>query len=193
MTTDERQRSFIAIELSDETKALLGALRDELSACRCRASWLRPDNYHLTFCFLGDISVEQQAAIAEHMEPASAAVAPFTLSVRGLGAFPSSRKPQVVWVGAHVEGQALQTLHAAATEAALAADLQPDMKPFRPHITLGRVREQRGVGPIRKLLQAHSAFDAGQTHVDRVSLFASKLASEGAVHTKLLDFPLACP
>ena len=193
MTTDETQRSFLAIELSDETKSRLGILRDELSACRCRASWPRPENYHLTLSFLGDIGAGQQAAIAEHMRPASAAVAPFTLSLRGLGAFPSSRKPQVVWVGAHVDGEALQMLHAAATEAALAADLQPDMKPFRPHVTLGRIRDQRGVGPIRRLLQEHSAFDAGQTAVDRVSLFASQLASEGAVHTKLLEFPLACP
>ena len=193
MTTDERQRSFLAIELSDETKARLGVLRDQFSACRCRASWPRPENYHLTLCFLGDMSAEQQAIITEHMQPAAAAVAPFTLVLRGLGAFPSSRKPQVVWVGAHVEGEALQTLHAAATESALAADLQPDMKPFRPHVTLGRIREQRGVGPIRRLLQEHSAFDAGQTAVDRVSLFASQLASEGAVHTRFLEFPLACP
>lgn len=193
MTTDERQRAFIAIELSNETKSRLAEIHEQLRACRSRASWLKPENYHLTLCFLGDINAAQQKIIADLMQPACAAVGAFSLSLRGLGAFPSSRKPQVVWVGTHVEGEALQILHAAATEAALAADLQPDMKPFRPHVTLGRIREQRGVGPIRRLLHEQSAFDAGQTAVDRVSLFASQLASEGAVHTKLLEFPLACP
>src|SRR5512134_624706 len=94
-------RLFIAIALPDDIKARLAALQRELreGLGRSSISWTRPENLHLTLRFLGDISSDRIDDLTAALAAAAASQAPLNLTVAGLGCFPSSRRPRILWAG----------------------------------------------------------------------------------------------
>src|SRR6058998_4199564 len=103
-------RAFIAIQLSDEMKRQIGSVQAELKrevsgsgrgSKAVKIGWAQPEGIHLTLKFLGDIQEAQVDALREVLSKAAASARPFTLEARGLGAFPNSRAPRVIWLGLH--------------------------------------------------------------------------------------------
>src|SRR5881628_1816488 len=94
-------RLFVAIAVPEEIKARLAALqrkwRERLG--RSSVSWTRPEDFHLTLRFLGDVSSNRLEELTSALAAAAAPQAPLTLTVAGLGCFPNSRRPRVLWAG----------------------------------------------------------------------------------------------
>lgn len=151
--------------------------------------WIPAENLHLTLKFLGNIEEAQVASIRSALQEALADTAGFCVTARGIGVFPASRRPRVLWVGL------------AATELGqLAGRVERALEPlgvgrattrFRPHVTIGRWRrpESQGVA-LRKELDHWSDREFGVFRVDEVALFRSVLRPAGAVHSTLEVFPL---
>jgi 2'-5' RNA ligase len=95
----EQVRSFIAIELPEELKLELGRLQASLRVDRPRIKWVDPKGMHLTLKFLGNVPTAKIDAITRAMTESAAKIFPFQLEVERLGAFPSLKQVQVVWVG----------------------------------------------------------------------------------------------
>ena len=181
-------RAFIAIELSDAVRQALSSLVLRLRESRARVSWVRVENIHLTLRFLGEVDEPHIERLAGILRDAYKGIVPFTLSVRGTGAFPNLRKPSVIWVGAGpVEGP-LGEVQLAAESAARAIGLPPEEKAFHPHLTLARIRDARGAGPLVARLEEERDFEGGEIPVNRVSLFSSELAPGGPVYTRVMEF-----
>lgn len=181
-------RTFIAIEVPEPVRLAVAALSQRLQARNVRASWVKPENMHLTLRFLGDIAEDDIEPLVERLAGGYANQTPFTLYVRGTGAFPNLKRPSVVWVGmGPVEG-VLTEVHAVAEDAARSIGLPPDNKRFHPHLTLARIRVDRQAAPLAAAVEAEKEFDAGEFVVSSVVLFNSQLSPKGPTYTRLREF-----
>jgi len=107
------------------------------------------------------------------------------LPIVGVGTFPAKGAPKIIWIGVGKAHPHLFQIHKRVQEAALAAGLEPELRPWHPHITIARCRDVP-VQSLRKFLQANAEFDAGMIHVEDFHLYSSKLTPGGAVHTREL-------
>jgi 2'-5' RNA ligase len=183
-------RLFIAAELPPAVKQALAQAQELLRRDRPPVRWGAPEAMHLTLRFLGDTPAEQIPAIEQAMRDGLAGHAPMTLRLRGLGAFPNARRPSVVWAGVGGDTAALERAQAA-LEAGLAAIGMPaEPRPFRAHLTLGRVRRDAPATQVERLgaaIQAAPPFPALEWPVERAILFRSELRAEGPIYTELVE------
>ena len=180
-------RSFIAIELPDGLKRELSQLEAQLKSGDLHGvKWVNPNSIHLTLKFLGGVGVDRLGDIIRAMEASVERISPFRLRVRELGVFPNLKRVRVVWVGIGGEidkaGQLQQRI-----EANLAAlGFAPEARPFTPHLTLARVRDQASPVERQRLAQliAGTRFESAHNiEVKAVSLMRSQLTREGAIYS----------
>lgn len=181
-------RAFIAIEIGEDTREALRALTQRLRQGAGRVSWVKPENLHLTLRFLGDVEEDALDEMADTLEEAYSRIGPFHAGVRETGVFPNSRRPSVVWAGVAAAAGKLEEAHAIAEAGARAIGIAPEKRPFRPHITLGRIRNPKAAAGLTARLEAEREFDAGEFAVRSVSLFSSALTPQGALHRRLREF-----
>ena len=179
-------RLFTAIELTDAARAAIaaeqGRLVESLGSSRLRL--VKPGQMHLTLVFIGEVNDERGARIVEVMER-DIPMAPFRISLRGIGAFPPRGAPRVLYVAVDEGAEAAIGLHAIVAERLG----QRDDRPFQPHLTLGRWRESRPSDRPKVALRAAIA----TIDVSSVTLFQSRLSPAGPAYTRLAAARLVCP
>jgi RNA 2',3'-cyclic 3'-phosphodiesterase len=168
-------RSFIAVEITDEVRSGLAAAQALLKETGAHVGYTAPENIHLTLQFLGDVLEENVPALEQGLDAAAARIAPFSFSVAGVGYFGDPRSPRVVWAGIPDAPPELAGLQDAV--AALARDhgIPVEDRPFKPHLTLGRVRSRRGVAELTAALASIRNTAFGAVPVRRVLLMRSHL------------------
>jgi RNA 2',3'-cyclic 3'-phosphodiesterase len=162
-------RLFIAVPLPEETRHALASL---LSDTRLPGKVVRPQNWHLTLRFLGDtdeVSYERLLAAFEEADFGS----PFRVRLGALGAFPSPARATVLWVGFAEGAEGLERLAVATEEATGIAGLGHEDRPFRPHLTLSRIRPHQDVravidrAPLREIAWTVREVDIIRSHLGR--------------------------
>jgi 2'-5' RNA ligase len=169
--------------------------------------WTDPATIHLTLRFLGEVPAERVPAVAQAVAAAAATGRPLSLLVQGAGAFPSSRRPRVVWLGVGGEVAALRALVADLEARLAAAGFAPGAgprrataipnataasnrtAPFTPHLTLGRARSPHGAPALAPALAAPPGPPLPWP-TDALVLFESHLGPGGARHEALQRAPL---
>lgn len=188
-----KKRTFIAVRFSDEVISALDNLQACLKAAvgsRAKVKWVEPKKIHLTLQFLGNVGVEVIEEMTEFLKEAFWDTPPFEVKLFGLGAFPSPRKPRVVWVGIQAGFGKLQTVSDALHRVTEDFGFRREKRPFRPHVTLGRIRNPRKSGDISAALEKMGEAGAGSCQIDMVHLVASELRPTGPIYTTLDSFPL---
>ena len=183
-------RSFIAVEVPQSLRAKLEEVQRELKRADADVRWVRPESIHLTLKFLGSVSGEELEKLAEGIAPIISSWVPFEVRLHGLGCFPSSRNPRIIWVGMEQGSAEASSLQEAVQNRAAEAGFPPDTRPFKPHLTLGRVRSSRGKGSLAQAVEVHREVEFGAFRVNEVYLFKSELKPSGAVYTKLQTFSM---
>ncbi len=188
-------RCFTGICLPETVRELLAQHIRRLRGAGGRVSWTREENLHLTLRFLGEVTPEQAEAYGVRLAGVLADLPSPTLQVAGLGAFPSLRKPSILWAGVNLNEGDLGAVWQATESCAVAVGLPPENKAFHPHITLGRVREPHPPEALhRGLMEAAQEApvfgDAFMVH--SVALFRSDLRPAGPRYTLLKEFTLRC-
>jgi len=184
------QRTFVAIGLDEKLREALGRLQGLLRhkvASDC-VRWVRPEGIHLTLKFLGDTSPEQVEQVKDALVRAAAAARPFEFTVGGVGCFPNTRRPRVVWVGVHEPAGALKRLRDLVEEQVSPLGFPTESRPFSPHLTLGRVHRRALSSEVRDLGEVIAASAVGniyEMHVGEVCYIKSDLRPGGAVYTTL--------
>lgn len=185
----ERIRSFIAIELPPPIRAELGSLEEKLKGGRHPfVKWVDPDGIHLTLKFLGGVDSNLVPEIIEALTRIAQPAVPFSLQLGGLGVFPGWQRPQVVWVGMGGEVDKLAGLQKDIEAALSPLGFAPESRPFRAHLTLGRLREQAspkdkhdfGAWAQSVRFERKLSFE-----VKGLSLMKSQLTPGGAIYTQL--------
>jgi RNA 2',3'-cyclic 3'-phosphodiesterase len=188
MTTEGQThwRVFCAIELPEVLKSLVGehARRLREAFPHVRASWERPEKIHITLKFLGDVEVSRIEQLSRAAGRAAAHVEPFELTIAGPGAFPPHGPPRVLWLGIEDASGQLSNLQRSLEDECAAAGFQRDSRPFKPHLTLARLRTPHGA---RELADAHRAasFEPQTFNVSELVLMRSELGPGGSRYTPL--------
>jgi 2'-5' RNA ligase len=178
-------RTFIAVEISEAVRKKAGELIRALKSAEADVKWVEPHNQHLTLQFLGDIAEDRIPGICQAVERGASGVKPFALEIAGAGAFPNVHRPRTIWLGAKQGTEKMAELHEKVASALAAMGIQDEDRRFQSHLTLGRVRGPRNLSVLGDLLRQHADFQAGETTVDRVTVFSSRLQSGGPVYTPL--------
>jgi RNA 2',3'-cyclic 3'-phosphodiesterase len=177
-------RMFVAIELDDRIKSAFALRASARQGLGPAFKFVNLEQAHLTLVFLGEVASPQSDRIIAAMQQPIEDVHPFRMAFGGLGVFPPRGAPRVLWLGVS-EGEreviALQRVVARRLEA---LGIQPEDRPFHPHLTLGRWRQSRPSDRPSLGADAQNASTAGMT-VDRVTLFESRLSSKGPAHMAL--------
>ncbi len=185
-------RLFIAIGLSPELHQRLLPLREALVTARERQGGglsIPPlANLHLTLQFLGDTPASLVPVIDRHLNLALSGCAAFTVPVRGVGAFPQLNRPRIIWAGLS-SSEKLTSLHRHVIDGLDGLPLRLDRKPFKPHLTLARVKQTHG-HHIQDALKPYLSEDFGVLKVESVRLYRSELHQSGAVYTPLATWRL---
>lgn len=179
-------RAFVAIDLPDEHKDRLAALRADIPG----ATWVRREAYHLTLRFLGD---EVQEADIPKITAALRAIqqSSFEIRLAGLGRFPPGERQaaRVLWVGIRAS-DALNVLHSAVQAALVLAGYPPDERAFSPHLTLARLKTPKTQPEVVRFLREHASFSADPFIADAFHLIQSTLTPKGALYKTLATFSL---
>jgi 2'-5' RNA ligase len=186
-------RTFVAVELPAEIRNLLASKQDELRQAMGSAEravrWSRVEGVHLTLQFLGDVCEDDIGRILEALRMGCASAAQMELRLGNVGAFPSTERPRVLWMGLEGDTARLQSLQLSIAKELSALGYRPD-KSFKPHVTLGRVREHStrdelaDIGQALRLVTVMPAPRASFP-VSHVSLMESDLRPTSAVYTAL--------
>ena len=180
-------RTFVAIEIPETIKAKLGVLQAELKHTGSKLSWVKPNNIHLTLKFLGDTEESLIDKIICQLEKAAKDSEPFDVRIENIGAFPNLKRPRVIWVGAETVTNDLTELVGRINENLSKFGFEADRKKFSPHLTLGRVRDSRGVDEVVKKIMEKDSFAAGVFKVNKISFIKSQLTNQGAIYTVLKE------
>src|SRR2546423_4294933 len=190
----EVYRTFIAIELPLDLRARVAAHIDGLrrESPEVRASWTRPENLHLTLKFLGDVPAADIPRLASSVEAAAQLISAFEFNVSECGVFPTQGTPKVLWIGITDGLVELSSLHEAVERECERAGFSREARPFRPHLTITRLRSSSGA---RQLARLHAAREFGScsVKVGEVCVMRSELSSKGALYTALTRHELLEP
>jgi len=179
-------RCFVAVDLSAEVRAAVAAVQARVHAAAPRADvrWLDPQTFHLTLKFLGNVPDARVPAVSAALEGVVSGPT-LALEAHGLGAFPSLRRPRVLWAGIAGGAPRLVALALNVDRALAALGFPPEERPFRAHLTIGRVRSPRDAGALAKAVEAEATTALGAWTVGEVILYQSRLKPTGAVHEKV--------
>ena len=171
-------RTFIALTIPEEIKAVIVTAMNELRAKNHAVRWVKPAGLHITLKFLGDIPEQTVAPLAADLDKAAALCPPLSLRLAGFGAFPNVKRAKVVWVGLEGDMHELSKLAFTIDKTSIAYGVAGERRPFSGHITLGRLKAPTmvdlAINPVKGL------FNASQ-----VLLYQSVLLPGGAQYTVL--------
>jgi 2'-5' RNA ligase len=187
-------RLFVALRFPESVRM---AIRDATASLRgtgLSVRWTPVEQLHITLRFLGDVDLPGAAGVGERLAEAARECGPFDLPLGGVGAFPSMRRPRVVWLGAG-PSTGITALHRSVETAVGECGFKPEGRPFRPHITLGRVRPpRRGSSPPAdpaELARLGGAIEfRTEVSLTHLYLMESRLGANGARHTVRGSYPL---
>ena len=183
-------RAFIAIDVPQDVKNHLASVSDALGSLDLDARLAPVSSVHLTLRFLGNIEESRVPGIGDAIRLCARRVPPFLLEVRKLGAFPSRKRPRIVWAGVTGDG-GLERLHRVLGLELQELGFDRERKKFRPHLTLLRLKSSRN----RKRLSRFLDQEGDRTRpvpfcVRQIHLYESRLHSRGARHRKLVTAEL---
>jgi 2'-5' RNA ligase len=178
-------RLFVCIELPERELRRVEAFVAGLRGLRSSVRWVAPSNMHLTLAFLGDAPASQVPAIASALDAATSRPR-FELCLRGTGAFPTLRRPRVFWVGFGGDIGELGALQTRVAEELERVGFPRDERPYSPHLTLGRVKDDRdpALREVASRLEGDRLLGEPFEVADIV-LMRSELGPHGARYTPL--------
>jgi len=191
MSGETTLRAFLAIEPPAAVRAEIAAIQERLKkTVRGVIRWVRPEGIHLTLKFFGNIPPPAVERISAAVAARTAGVAPFDLTVGTVGVFPDLNRPRVVWLGMAGEVERLLVLQKSLDREFGALGFPREERPFRAHLTLGRIKTPKGLVGLARAVEAGGTATAGPFRADSLILFRSELTPQGAVYTRLAVFPL---
>ena len=117
---------------------------------------------------------------------AASRLPPFDASLDTLGRFPTGGVPRIVWLGTGIGAAEMQTLATAVRRELAARGVQYDAKPFRPHVTLARVRENVDRDTARAVAAVVERARPPELRyrAQEIVLFESVLSAKGPRYTR---------
>lgn len=185
---EEGLRLFIAVPLSpflvERISQIQASWKKEAEGLR----WVKPENVHITLKFLGNVPKGEVEGIGQVLKEVTKGKEAFPLRIGGTGAFPAKANARVVWIGVEDERGALKEIFEELEQRLQKLGFPREERPFKPHLTLGRVKGRKG--KRFSFLDRDADLEVGILQVKEVVLFKSDLRPTGAEYTPLVVAPL---
>ncbi len=182
-----RIRAFLALPLSDAFQAEVAPVLEKWVREFPAVRWVKPAEIHVTLHFFGSLEKEAVAQVSGLVRPLTQQFAPFEIFLHGTGAFPSSSRPRVFWMGIEGNVEPLKELQAGISRTLSRGGYPVEEKVFTPHLTVGRVRDGG-----KQRLPVNLDFPATPPRrMDRIVLFESHLTPSGAHYEVIETYPFA--
>ena len=185
-------RSFIAVDLPAEIRERVLAAAVSLSPALPEGAvrWSRKvENLHVTLKFLGNVAIGRLDRLGQALVARLGVVPPFSIGVRGFGAFPSLRAASIIWAGIEDPQQHLARVAAVVEDVAASHGFVSEERTFRGHVTVGRAKERAYVD-VRQALRSLTEHAFGEVAVSEVSIYESRLGREGSTYVLRCRAPL---
>ena len=171
-------RLFVAILLDDEVRAALARVQQQLARECSGVRWVRQDQLHITAKFLGEVPDRDVAGVSKALEQAAMRLTPFEMTLKGCGCFPPRGAVRIVWAGIEEPSGSLLRTVEAVEEALAELGFPRERRPFSPHITIGRVKQDTSGGSWRPVVSEFE-FPVLAQPVEKITLMSSVLAPHG--------------
>ena len=178
-------RTFLALDLDDSILDGFEEVRSRVDDQQAKIRWVARENLHLTLHFLGDVADEQIPEVSQLCTESAAQVAPFDFEVRDIICVPPRGQLRMIWVGIVDPSGQMSDLHGRLTDGLRARDFRVETRPFKPHITLARIKYAPNPDSIREAASIYRERDFGTQHVSELVTYSSKLTPTGPVYTAL--------
>ncbi len=182
----ETIRSFIAAEISEQQiTRRISEIQDLIVATGAYLRAVQPQNVHVTIRFLGEIPAPVVEEVKREMN--EIVFNEFQTIMRGVGAFPNLRRPNVVWIGMSEGASELRQIHAQIEPRVRSIGLPSDNKGFNPHITIARVRSGRNTQELSRAISEMETAEVGTMKVSKIALKRSVLTPRGPIYSTLFE------
>lgn len=182
----EEIRAFLALPLAvfdEDIRRLLNKLKIKYPGVK----WVNPSQIHTTLHFFGAIDSAKFSVIHDCITPITQQTKPIQLSLKGIGGFPNLERPRVIWTGIHGEIEKLSILQLSVEKDLKYAGFECEQRPFKPHLTLGRIKDGKRIALIVPL-----DFQSSSPKViSEIILYRSRLTPEGPLYEKIHTFTLS--
>ena len=182
-------RLFVAVGVPAALHGALVAAQDRLGASGADVRWVTPVRLHFTLKFLGEVPESRVQDISAALANLSKRHARFGVGLHGVGAFPTPRRPRVIWAGVSAGEAALGALAVGVEDALAACGCPRERRPFSTHLTLGRVK--RATPDLTRRIAQEAETDFGPMRVTMVVLMCSVLHRDGPEYSAVSEHPLA--
>ncbi len=181
-------RLFIALPLPREIEEELGRIIFILKqkGGGGRIKWVAPKNIHMTVRFLGDTDEDKVPAVKESIQRVASRYKVVECVVDTLGAFPDLKRPRVFWAGLSGGIELLESIAVDMEEEMRRLGFPPEDKKFKPHLTLGRVKESYGLEDLAAYMRNYQVAPIS-FRLDKLVLFKSILTPQGPIYSRLLE------
>lgn len=192
-------RLFFALDLDDAARAKVAAVTAELAGNIERArepravKWVEREKLHVTLRFLGEVNEDTVAALGRVLSGPLPERA-FTLRLGGGGCFPPAGDPRIIWVGVTEGADESRAVYQRLDETLRLLNFASEAREYRPHVTLGRVRElSRPAGRNLRVWLQGVPSRLIDVAIDHVTLYRSELSSRGPRYHEVLRIGLSSP
>lgn len=185
-----RVRCFVAVDVGDDAARELERIVAPLRTLARGVRWTRCAQWHLTCKFLGELPAERVAALRSAL--ARGLDAPgFELALRGLGRFPPHGRPRVLWAGLDGDLATFAGVQRCVEDLVEPLGVPREQRPFRPHLTLGRVADSSDLGRLEAAWRrAAASVDIALGAITALRLYRSTLGPGGSTYDVLDEFAL---
>ena len=187
MPGSEQLRAFIAIELPVGLRKAIARIQNKIKEDGpSPVKWVNPENIHLTLKFLGNIDENIIGKVSGAMKEAVPGILPLHLELGGLGVFPDLRRVQIIWIGLNGDLERLSRLQKRIDANSVSLGFRAESRPFKPHLTLARVRDRAASDDrqsLGQLITSNQFKEDYSFNVDSIELIKSQLTREGAIYS----------
>lgn len=182
-------RLFIALETPPVIIPQIAAIRDRLKASNADVKWEPDEKLHATLKFLGKTDEGLLPEIVSYIRGVCETKPSLLMKYKGVGCFPNQHSPKVVWIGMEDVSGKLGALQGEIESALAQLEFRPEERKFHAHVTLGRVKSDRGVRGLLRMMESIT-FESQPVEIHEVGLIKSDLKPDGSVYTTLKRIPL---
>ena len=182
-------RTFIGIFPPPDIQSAISKIQLSLKTGTAAIRWEVPNKFHITMKFLGNVEPEQFSQLQSFLVHKGQSVGRFKIALTGVGCFPTTHAPKIVWIGSPRDANVpLTNCYEAIESSCIAAGLKKEERQFHPHITLGRVKGKIHANLIQKI--ENTTFEPLQFLCTELLIMKSDLSPSGSAYSKLFSIPL---
>lgn len=182
-------RCFVAVDFPLDVKRAINDFILKIGDLSGDVKWVPSENMHLTLKFLGEVKDEAVGNVKQGLSSVCAGHKPFSIYIKGAGAFPNFKSPNVLWVGIGASPE-LAGLFRDIDDTAAGLGFVRETRRFSPHLTIARVKDKRSIGPMMKGLSEFREMSFGSAEVKEFLLMKSVLKPSGAEYSRVEAFVL---